>query len=115
MVNGKVRKGISTLKEVTMKKQNPSKTIGKKNALQLSHRIWLSKAREYAVKHADKHGFVTSDDVVERIGVCQSPSVAGAIFRDSRFTKSGYIPSRRKTTHAREITVWRLKPYDPTK
>ena len=115
MVNGKVRKGISALKEVTMKTQKRNKTSGKKNALQLSHSIWLSKARQYAVTYADKHGFVTSDDVVEKIGACQSPSVAGAIFRDSRFTKSGYIPSRRKQTHAREITVWRLKPYDPTK
>ena len=92
-----------------------SKNIGKKNALELGHRVWLAKARQYAVKHADKHGFVTSDDVVEKIGACNSPSVAGAIFKDSRFTKSGYIPSRRKQTHAREITVWRLKPYDPTK
>ena len=92
-----------------------SRPSGKKNALQLGHRVWLAKARQYAVKHADKHGFVTSDDVVDKIGACSSPSVAGAIFKDSRFTKSGYIPSRRKQTHAREITVWRLKPYDPTK
>ena len=86
-----------------------SKNIGKKNALELGHRVWLAKARQYAVKHADKHGFVTSDDVLEYVGTCQSPSVAGAIFKDGRFTKTGSTPSRRSTTHGREITVWRLK------
>ena len=85
------------------------RSSGKQSALQISHGVWLAKARQYAVKHAENHGFVTSDDVLETVGACQSPSVAGAIFRDSRFTKTGYTPSRRPTTHGREITVWRLK------
>ena len=85
------------------------KSIGKKNALQLGNRVWLAKARQYALKHAQKHGCVTSDDVLDVVGSCNSPSVAGAIFRDGSFTKSGYAPSRRKTTHGRDISVWRLK------
>ena len=85
------------------------KSIGKKNALQLGNRVWLAKARQYALKHAQKHGFVTSDDVLEIVGACQSPSVAGAIFKDERFVKSGYRPSRRITTHGRDISIWRLK------
>ena len=83
-----------------------------KNAKQLSNRIWLAKARQYAVQYAEKHGFVTSDDVLEAVGsVADSPSVAGAIFKDSRFTKTGYRPSRRETTHGREIGIWRLRSY----
>ena len=85
------------------------RSIGKKNALQISNGLWLAKARMCAVKHAENHGFVTSDDVLEYVGTCQSPSVAGAIFKDGRFTKTGSTPSRRSTTHGREITVWRLK------
>ena len=80
-----------------------------KTALQMSNIVWLSKARQYAVKHAENHGYVTSDDVLASVGACQSPSVAGAIFKDSRFTKTGYTPSRRLTTHGRDIAVWRLK------
>jgi len=80
-----------------------------KNALQISNGLWLAKARQCAVNHAGKHGYVTSDDVLESVGACQSPSVAGAIFKDSRFTKTGYTPSRRLTTHGRDIVVWRLK------
>ena len=85
------------------------KSSGKKNALQISNGLWLAKARMCAVKHAENHGFVTSDDVLEYVGACQSPSVAGAIFKDSRFTKTGYTPSTRPTTHGRAIAVWRLK------
>ena len=91
------------------KKQGGTKSMGKKNALQISNILLLEKARQYAIKHAGKHGFVTSDDVLEKVGSCQSPSVAGAIFKESRFAKSGYTPSRRITTHGREIAVWRLK------
>ncbi len=85
------------------------KNNSKKTALQISNNLWLAKARQYAARHATSHGFVTSDDVLASVGVCQSPSVAGAIFKDSRFTKTGYTPSRRITTHGRDIAVWRLK------
>ena len=53
---------------------------GKKNALQISNQMWLARARSAAFKYAERHGFVTSDDVLEVVGACQSPSVAGAIF-----------------------------------
>ena len=85
------------------------RSSGKKNAVQISNGLWLAKARQFAVKHAGKHGYVTSDDVLSYVGACQSPSVAGAIFKDSRFTKTGYTPSSRITTHGRDIAVWRLK------
>ena len=85
------------------------RSSGKKNALQIGNGLWLAKARQYAVTHAEKHGFVTSDDVLASVGICQSPSVAGAIFKDSRFAKTGYTPSRRVSTHGRDIAVWRLK------
>ena len=82
---------------------------GKKNALQISNQMWLARARSAAFKYAERHGFVTSDDVLEVVGACQSPSVAGAIYKDERFVKSGYRPSRRLTTHGRDISIWRLK------
>ena len=92
------------------KQMGIKRSSGKKNALQISNGLWLAKAREYAVKHAERHGFVTSDDVLASVGVCKSPSVAGAIFKDTWiWAMVGYMPSSRLTTHGRNITVWRLK------
>jgi hypothetical protein len=110
---GKLERGKQEVKKPVIlggkKHMEIKRSSGKKNALQISNGLWLAKARQYAVKHATSHGYVTSDDVLATIGVCQSPSVAGAIFKDSRFTKTGYTPSRRETTHGRDIAVWRLK------
>jgi len=87
-----------------------SRITGKKNARQVSNGLWLEKARQYAAMHASKHTFVTSDDVLAGVGKPQgTTSVAGAIFRNGRFTKVGYTPSSRVTTHGREISIWRLK------
>ena len=102
---GKLERGTSVVKKTRIIGGKESM----KNALQIGNGIWLAKARQYAVKHAESHGFVTSDDVLAKVGACQSPSVAGAIFKDSRFAKTGNTPSRRPTTHGREITGWRLK------
>jgi len=105
----KLERGTSVVKKQGGSILMNKKSSGKKNALQISNMLWLEKARQYAVNHAGKHGYVTSDDVLSYVGSCQSPSVAGAIFKDSRFAKTGYTPSRRATTHGRDIAVWRLK------
>ena len=72
--------------------------------------VWLEKARKYAQTHAIKHSFVTSDNVLAVVGAPtgQSGSI-GSIFRNGLFTKVGYTPSTRPSSHRREIGVWRLR------
>ena len=105
----KLERGTTTVTLGGRRSMAIKRSSGKKNALQLSNMLWLEKARDIAVKYAERHGFVTSDNVLEVVGSCQSPSVAGAIFKDNRFVKTGYTPSRRITTQGRDIAVWRLK------
>ena len=75
-----------------------------------SNGVWLEKARKYARTHATKHTFVTSDNVLAGVGspTGQSGSI-GSIFRNGMFTKVGYTPSTRPSSHRREIGVWRLR------
>ena len=75
-----------------------------------SSKVWLEKARTYAKTHAAKHTFVTSDNVLAAVGspTGQSGSI-GSIFRNGMFTKVGYTPSTRPSSHRREIGVWRLR------
>lgn len=85
------------------------KSSGKKNARQVSNGLWLTKARQYATKHAKEHTYVTSDDVVAQVG---SPSghrnAAGSLFRNGQFTKVGEVASSRTTSHGKPIGIWRL-------
>jgi hypothetical protein len=74
--------------------------------------VWLEKARKYAKTHATKHIFVTTDNVLAAVGTPMGKhgsSSIGAIFRNGMFTKVGYTPSTRPSSHRREIGVWRLK------
>ena len=73
------------------------------------NQVYLAKARQTAHKLAQQKGFVTSDDVVNIVGMPSSPSVVGSIFKGNGFTRVGYTPSTRNSTHGREIGVWRLK------
>ena len=92
------------------KKLVRQKNTAKKNEKQVTNLMWLTKARQYALTYASKHSYVTSDDVVAALGVPQdSPSLIGSIFQKNMFTKIGYTPSARNTTHGREIGVWRAK------
>ena len=74
-----------------------------------SNQVYLAKARQAAHKLAQQKGFVTSDDVVNVVGMPNAPSVVGSIFKGSGFTRIGYTPSTRTSTHGREIGVWRVK------
>ena len=74
-----------------------------------SNQVYLAKARQAAQKLAIQKGFVTSDDVVNVVGMPNSPSLVGSIFKGNGFTRVGYTPSTRNSTHGREIGVWRLK------
>ena len=88
--------------------QNDSKRKSKTS--HSSTGVWLEKARKYAKTHAAKHTFVTSDNVLAAVGspTGQSGSI-GSIFRNGMFTKVGYTPSTRPSSHRREIGVWRLR------
>ena len=83
--------------------------FGKKNARQVSNSIWLERARQYAVKYAKKHTFVTADDVVEEVG---SPTghmnASGSLFRNGQVSKVGEVVSRRTTSHGKPIGIWKL-------
>ena len=74
-----------------------------------SNQVYLAKARQAAHKLAQQKGFVTSDDVVNVVGMPNAPSVVGSIFKGNGFVKVGYTPSTRTSTHGREIGGWRLK------
>ena len=85
------------------------KSTGKKNARQVSNSLWLEKARQYAVKYAKAHTFVTADDVVAEVG---SPTghmnASGSLFKGGQFTKVGEVASRRTASHGKPIGIWRL-------
>ena len=85
------------------------KSTGRKNARQVSNSLWLEKARQYAVKYAKKHTFVTADDVVAEVG---SPTghmnASGSLFKGGQFTKVGEVSSSRPTSHGKPIGIWRL-------
>jgi hypothetical protein len=74
-----------------------------------NNQVYLAKARQAAHKLAQQKGFVTSDDVVNVVGMPNAPSLVGSIFKGNGFTRIGYTPSTRNSTHGREIGVWRLK------
>jgi len=73
------------------------------------NQVYLAKARQAAYKLAQQKGFITSDDVVNVVGMPSSPSVVGSIFKGNGFTRVGYTSSTRNSAHGREIGVWRLK------
>ena len=79
-----------------------------------SNQVYLAKARQAAHKLAQQKGFVTSDDVVNVVGMPNAPSLVGSIFKGNGFTRIGYTPSTRNSTHGREIGVWRLKSKLPS-
>ena len=70
-----------------------------------SSQVYLAKARQAAHKLAQQKGFVTSDDVVNVVGMPNSPSLVGSIFKGNSFTRVGYTPSTRNSTHGRDIGV----------
>jgi hypothetical protein len=74
-----------------------------------SNQVYLAKARQAAHKLAQQKGFITSDDVVNVVGMPSSPSLIGSIFKGNNFIRIGYTQSTRSSTHGREIGVWRLK------
>ena len=71
---------------------------------------WLSRARQAAREICRKKGTVTSDDVLEVVGMPQGiqHNVIGAIFQKG-VVRVGFRRTRRPEGHARLIGVWRFK------
>jgi hypothetical protein len=72
---------------------------------------WLAEARNAAFRFAQTNGFVCSDDVHR---LCPMPSwvhhnAMGAVFRDNRFVRRGYVQSKRPSAHARVISDYVLR------
>ena len=85
------------------------KTKGTQSKSSNNNQVYLANARQAAYKLAQQKGFVTSDDVVNVVGMPKSPSVVGSIFKGNGFIRVAYTPTTRNSTHCREIGVWRLK------
>jgi citrate lyase beta subunit len=71
---------------------------------------WLARARQAAVEICRRKGTVTSDDVLEAVGMPDGlhRNVIGAIFGRG-FVRVGFRRTRRPEGHARLIGVWKLK------
>lgn len=82
----------------------------------LARPVLLASAQDCARRIARTRGTVTADDVAEMldgmgIDYAALGNAAGSVFRKSEFEFTGQIvQSRRPSTHARCIKVWRLKP-----
>lgn len=72
---------------------------------------WLKVARNEAVRIIRDKGYCTSDDIHER---CEIPpwlhrNTMGAVFKDKRFTFSGFTISRRPEARGRTIRRYKLR------
>jgi hypothetical protein len=75
---------------------------------------WLDIARATALRIAQVHGQVTSDDVraiLEGQGLYpHHPNAWGAVFKQPHWTPTGErVASRVPSRHANEIRVWKIK------
>jgi hypothetical protein len=82
------------------------------DSFELTASGWLVMARGVAEDIALRKGRVTSDDVLESIGLPPShihPNVIGAMFNNKMFVRVDVTPSRRPRNNASIIGVWALK------
>jgi len=75
---------------------------------------WIVEARRVAVTVAQRQGTVTANDVravLEPLGIFPKHSNSwGSLFRQNIWERTGErVPSRIVTSHASEISVWRLR------
>ncbi len=74
---------------------------------------WMDYAREIAREVVREKGAVTADDVQERLihrGFPQMGNAAGSLFRGKAWECIGWAKSPRRSNHAHQNRVWRLKP-----
>lgn len=72
---------------------------------------WVAKARSFAISWARMHGSVSIDDVNRHCPRPESisPNAAGSIFRTSELEAFGTLQSKKITSHARRVCIYRLK------
>lgn len=82
-------------------------------AVSLSNKEFINKARRIAVDLGVSQGVVTADDLrkaCEKKGIEPKSSNAwGAVFRDGNWTPDGFIRSKQVQGHGNLIRVWRYK------
>lgn len=69
--------------------------------------------RKYAKSHSIKHGNVTSDDIRLWANLNDiyplHQNAWGAIFKDGKWERVGFMKSRIPSNHSRIISIWRYK------
>ena len=83
-------------------------------AAEESNKTKLNLARSVAISLAKKFGEITADDVGEVManvyGVASLGAAAGSLFKGGDWEFTGERrTSKRKSNHARELKVWRLR------
>ncbi|MDB4786859.1 hypothetical protein OAG29_02735 [Planctomycetaceae bacterium] len=77
---------------------------------------YLRKAKRAGLECAISRGYVTIDDIRERVPIPKqlNPKISGDVTADFRrldlFIEVTHQKSRRKIAHSRPITLWRLLP-----
>ena len=69
---------------------------------------WLTKARKYAVSYLTKYRFMTSDEVIQKVGHPGNSGIIGKVFQASTFENVGVIKSSRPLNRGRNLYVWTL-------
>ena len=69
---------------------------------------WLKKARQYAVTYLNKYRFMTSDEVIQKVGHPGNSGIIGKVFQDDTFKSIGIIRSSRPSNRGRNLYVWTL-------
>lgn len=96
-----------------MERGRSRKALGMDAAASRRQRI-LALARTVAERHAEQHGTVTIDDVMQGLTTCglepaDLGQAAGSVFRCRTFKWTGtWKESARPSNHARVVRVWRV-------
>lgn len=70
---------------------------------------WLGRARAVARHLAMQDGSTNIELVYQKVGLPDSPSAAGSVFRDNDWVCIGRTPSTRASRHGNDIRWWSLK------
>ena len=81
------------------------------NLFEITRSEFLSNARWVAKRISKRQGYATIDDVRNevRLPIGIDGRVFGAVFNTNGWEKTGYTPTKRKTSHGRPIAVFKLK------
>lgn len=83
------------------------------NLFELQRAEFLAHCRDVAERlYVLLNRSISIDDVRAEVKVPSmfSAKVLGAVFNTERWQKTGYEPTKIKTSHGRLVTLWELKP-----